>query len=80
MTKRRSKTAITERAHQGEDMNTMTCREALQLLLDQVDFERGACSLTDMVGQCIPAGVLAKCRGAVAAEVAGPPSTAGGKR
>lgn len=46
----------------------MTCREALQLLLDQIDFERGACSLTDMVGQCIPAGVLEKCREAVKAE------------
>ena len=49
-------------------MDPMTCREALQLLLDQIDFERGACSLTDMVGQCIPNGVLAKCREAVAAE------------
>lgn len=49
-------------------MKPMTCREALQLLLDQVDFERGACSLTDMVGQCIPAGVLEKCREAVKAE------------
>lgn len=47
---------------------TMTCREALQVLLDQVDFERGACSLTDMVGACIPAGLLEKCRAAVAAE------------
>lgn len=46
-------------------MKTLTCKEALQLLLDQVDFERGACSLTDMVGACIPAGVLGQCRAAV---------------
>lgn len=49
-------------------MKPLTCREALLLLLDQVDFTAGACSVTDMVGACIPAGVIEKCREAIAAE------------
>ena len=48
-------------------MKPMTCREALLLLLDQVDFTAGACSMTDMVGQCIPDGVIEKCREAIEA-------------
>ena len=51
-------------------MKPMTCKEALQLLLDQVDFTAGACSPTDMVGACIPNGVIEKCRQAIADEPA----------
>ena len=39
----------------------LTPREALLLLLDQIDYTRGACSLTDMVGAALPAEVLDKC-------------------
>lgn len=40
----------------------MTCKEALQLLLDQVDYTSGACSLTEMVGACLPKEVIKLCR------------------
>jgi hypothetical protein len=33
-------------------------RNALMLVLDQVDYMRGACSLTDAVGAALPADVL----------------------
>jgi hypothetical protein len=52
------------------DKSHLTCREALLLLLDQVDFINGACSFSDMVGACIPDGVIGKCRAAIAADVA----------
>lgn len=32
---------------------------ALRLVLDQVDYTAGACSVTEMVGACLPASVLA---------------------
>lgn len=35
--------------------------ECLRLLLDQCDYTRRACGLTDMVGACIPANVLDRC-------------------
>lgn len=47
-------------------MKPMTCKDALLLLLDQVDFTAGACSPTEMVGACIPKVVLDKCRAAIA--------------
>ena len=46
----------------------LSCKDALCLLLDQVDFTTGACSPTDMVGACIPPEVFKKCREAIAAE------------
>lgn len=46
----------------------MTCREALLLLLDQMDFTAGACSPTNMVAACVPTDVIEKCREAIANE------------
>lgn len=45
----------------------MTCKEALQLVLDQVDYTSGACSVTEMVGAVLPKEVIAKAREAIAA-------------
>jgi hypothetical protein len=36
--------------------------EALQVLLDQCDYEQGNCRQTEMVGAVISRDVLAKCR------------------
>lgn len=41
-------------------MTTLSCEEALRLVLDQVDYTRGACGLTEMVGAALPAEVLDK--------------------
>lgn len=38
---------------------------ALLLVLDQVDYTRGACSLTEMVGACLPTQVIDRARAAV---------------
>jgi hypothetical protein len=40
----------------------MTPKEYLQIVLDQVDYERGACRPTEMVGAVLPREVLAKAR------------------
>ena len=40
-------------------------RQALGTLLDNVGFDRHACSITDMVGACIPKEVLPLCRKAM---------------
>ena len=40
-------------------------REALKLLLDQVDYTVRACRLTDMVGAVLDSKVIAKCREAL---------------
>jgi hypothetical protein len=40
----------------------MTAQEWLQVLLDQIDYERGACRPNEMVGACVSPEVLAACR------------------
>lgn len=40
--------------------------ETLLLVLDQVDYTRGACSLTEMVGACLPSSVITLARAAIA--------------
>jgi len=52
-------------------MKPLTCREALQLLLDQVDFRNGACSPTEMVGALIPEAVFERCDETLTASRAG---------
>lgn len=47
----------------------MNTREALQVLLDQVDYTSGACSLTDMVGAALPKEVIKLCREAIKQEI-----------
>lgn len=42
--------------------------EALQLLLDNIDFRKGACSMTDMVASCIPPEVFKRCDEALRSE------------
>ena len=44
---------------------TMTCREALLLLLNQMDYTVHACSPTDMIAACVPAEVIDLCREAI---------------
>jgi hypothetical protein len=39
-------------------MIKLTEREALQLLLDSVDYTAGACSVTEMVGAVLPVEVI----------------------
>lgn len=46
----------------------LTCKEALLLVLDQVDYTKGACSLTNMVGAALPVEVIDKAREAIATE------------
>jgi hypothetical protein len=48
----------------------MTCRDALLLVLDQVDYTAGACSLTEMVGAVLPKEVIQKAREALHVEQA----------
>ena len=44
----------------------MTEREALQLVLDQVDYTAHACQFTDMVGAVLPLQVIKLARRALA--------------
>ena len=46
----------------------LTVAEALRLVLDQVDYTAGACSVTEMVGACLPVKVIEIARAALAAE------------
>jgi hypothetical protein len=39
--------------------------QALRVLLDQVDYTSGACTMTEMVGAVLPREVLAKARAAI---------------
>lgn len=43
----------------------MTLRAALLLLLDQVDYTAGACSLMEPVGGVLDANVIRQCRQAL---------------
>lgn len=45
--------------------DTAKLRAALQVVLDQVDYTRGACSLTEMVGACLDASVIDMARAAL---------------
>lgn len=45
--------------------HTLTVREALLTVLDQVDYDAGACGLTDMVGACLPIEVIRLARQAL---------------
>jgi hypothetical protein len=47
---------------------TLTTREALLLVLDQVDYTKGACGLTEMVGACLDARIIREARAALAAD------------
>lgn len=38
---------------------------SVRVLMDNIDFESGACRLSDIVGACIPAGVLKRVRNAL---------------
>lgn len=40
-------------------------RAALLTVLDQVDYTKGACSLTEMVGACLPVEVIKLARAAL---------------
>lgn len=42
-----------------------TTEEALRLVLDQVDYVRGNCGITDMVGAVLPKGIIAIARKAL---------------
>lgn len=43
----------------------MNCKEALQTVLDCVDYTRGACALTEMVGAVLPKEVIKLAREAI---------------
>lgn len=43
----------------------MELREALLLLLDQVDYTEGNCRLNEMIGAVLPASVILQCRKAL---------------
>lgn len=47
--------------------STLTPSEALLLLLDHVDYSRGACGLLEHVGAVLPSIVIEQCREAIAA-------------
>lgn len=54
-------------------MKPLTCKEALQVVLDCVDYTKPAnpaCRATEMVGAVLPKEVIAKAREAIAAAVA----------
>jgi hypothetical protein len=42
-----------------------TVRDALLLVLDQVDYMRGACAITEMVGAALPVEVIEIARAAL---------------
>lgn len=46
----------------------MDCRQALKLILDQVDYTAtpAACGVTDLVGAVLPRAVIDTCRAAIA--------------
>jgi dihydrodipicolinate synthase/N-acetylneuraminate lyase len=44
----------------------MDTRSALQLVLDQVDYTRGACTVTEMVGAVLPEETIAMARASLA--------------
>src|ERR1051325_2877127 len=56
------------------DVSVLTAREALLTVLDQVDYTRGACSPTEMVGAVLPRQVIELARNAAA--LAAPPASA----
>lgn len=43
----------------------MTLEQALRLLLDHMDYTKGACEPTEMVAACVPKEVLMECREAL---------------
>lgn len=43
----------------------MTCKEALQAILDAVDYTSGACSVTEMVGAVLPRELVILARQAI---------------
>lgn len=43
----------------------MTCREALQTVLDCVDYTNGACRPNELVGACLPMDVIAIAKKAI---------------
>lgn len=43
----------------------MTTREALLLVLDHVDYTRGACGITEMVAAVLPKNVIELARAAI---------------
>jgi hypothetical protein len=49
-------------------MTALTCKQALQTLLDQVDYTKKACSPTTMVAAALDTTVIDKCREAIAEE------------
>jgi hypothetical protein len=48
----------------------MTTAEALRLLLDQVDYTKGACGPTEMVGAVLDKSIIEICHRALANEPA----------
>lgn len=55
----------------------MTAKEWLQVLLDQIDYERGACRPNEMIGALVSREVLQSCREAAAPQSLGQPSDGG---
>ena len=53
----------------------MSCKEALRVLLDQVDYTAGACRLVEMVGAVLPKEVIVLARAAIEAEENSPKSS-----
>lgn len=49
-------------------MTTLTCKEALHTVLDQIDYTRGCCSLTCMVAAALPMEVIELAREAIKAD------------
>lgn len=50
---------------------TYTTEQALMLVLDQVDYVRGNCGITDMVGAVLPKEIIAIARKALERHVPG---------
>ena len=46
----------------------LTVTEALMVILDEVDYVRGHCSSTEMVGAVLPREIIAEARAALARE------------
>jgi len=53
----------------------MSCKEALRVLLGQVDYTAGACRLVEMVGAVLPKEVIVLARAAIEAEENSPKSS-----
>lgn len=43
----------------------MSCKDALSVLLDHVDYTNNACTITEMIGACLPKDIIKKAKDSI---------------